>query len=68
MPRVRFELRIPGSERAKTVHALDRSTTVTGIYIRRHMFTYDTELREFLNRNLARIYVNAKYSSFKKYD
>jgi hypothetical protein len=30
MPRVRFEPTIPASERAKTDHALDRSTTVTG--------------------------------------
>jgi hypothetical protein len=27
---VGFELNIPASERAKTVHALDRATTVTG--------------------------------------
>jgi hypothetical protein len=27
---VGFELTIPASERAKTVHALDRSATVTG--------------------------------------
>jgi hypothetical protein len=30
MPLVGFELTIPASERAKTVHALDRSATVTG--------------------------------------
>jgi hypothetical protein len=30
MPWVRFEPTIPASERAKTVHALDRSATVTG--------------------------------------
>jgi hypothetical protein len=30
MPYVGFETTIPGSERAKTVHALDRSATVTG--------------------------------------
>jgi hypothetical protein len=30
MPEVRFEPTIPSSERAKTVHALDRSATVTG--------------------------------------
>jgi hypothetical protein len=30
MPWVRFEPTIPTSERAKTVHALDRSATVTG--------------------------------------
>jgi hypothetical protein len=29
MPKVGFELTIPASERAKTVHALDRSATVT---------------------------------------
>jgi hypothetical protein len=30
MPCVGFEPTIPASERAKTVHALDRSATVTG--------------------------------------
>jgi hypothetical protein len=30
MPRVRLEPTIPASERAKTVHVLDRSVTVTG--------------------------------------
>jgi hypothetical protein len=30
MPFVRFEPTIPASERAKTVHALDRSATMTG--------------------------------------
>jgi hypothetical protein len=30
MPCVKFEPTIPASERAKTVHALDRSATVTG--------------------------------------
>jgi hypothetical protein len=30
MPCVGFESMIPASERAKTVHALDRSATVTG--------------------------------------
>jgi hypothetical protein len=30
MPCVGFEHTIPASERAKTVHALDRSSTVTG--------------------------------------
>jgi hypothetical protein len=30
MPCVRFELTIPASERAKTVHALDSAATVTG--------------------------------------
>jgi hypothetical protein len=30
MPYVRFEPTIPAPERAKTVHALDRSATVTG--------------------------------------
>jgi hypothetical protein len=31
MPWVGFEPTIPGSERAKTVHILDRSATVTGM-------------------------------------
>jgi hypothetical protein len=30
MPSMGFELTIPASERAKTVHALERSATVTG--------------------------------------
>jgi hypothetical protein len=30
MPRVGFEPMVPASERAKTVHALDRAATVTG--------------------------------------
>jgi hypothetical protein len=30
MPWVEFEPTVPASERAKTVHALDRSATVTG--------------------------------------
>jgi hypothetical protein len=30
MPWMGFEPTIPGSERAKTVHVLDRSATVTG--------------------------------------
>jgi hypothetical protein len=29
---VGFEHTVPASERAKTVHALDRSATVTGLY------------------------------------
>jgi hypothetical protein len=33
MPLVDFEPTIPGSERAKTVHALDRSATVTDFNI-----------------------------------
>jgi hypothetical protein len=33
MPWVGFGLTIPASERAKTVHALDRSATVTGYSI-----------------------------------
>jgi hypothetical protein len=31
MPCVRYEPMIPASERAKTVYALDRSATVTGV-------------------------------------
>jgi hypothetical protein len=31
MPWVGFEHTVPASERVKTVHALDRSATVTGI-------------------------------------
>jgi hypothetical protein len=34
MPRVGFESTIPASERAKTVHALDRSATVTGFSLK----------------------------------
>jgi hypothetical protein len=32
MPWVGFESTIPASERVKTVHALDRSATLTGVY------------------------------------
>jgi hypothetical protein len=32
MPRVGFEPTIPVLERAKIIHALDRTTTVTGVY------------------------------------
>jgi hypothetical protein len=38
MPCVGFEPTIPASERAKTVHVLDRSATVTGKY---HGDSYD---------------------------
>jgi hypothetical protein len=48
MPRVGFEPTITASERAKTVHALDRSATVTGqkhacsyiIYCQQHTLWY----------------------------
>jgi hypothetical protein len=33
MPWVGFELTIPESERAKTIHTLDRAATVTGYWI-----------------------------------
>jgi hypothetical protein len=33
MPWVEFEPMVPASERAKTVHALGRSATVTGITV-----------------------------------
>jgi hypothetical protein len=33
MPLVGFEPKVPASERAKTVHALDHSATVTGVVI-----------------------------------
>jgi hypothetical protein len=33
MPCVGFEPTIPASEGAKTVHALDRASTVTGVYM-----------------------------------
>jgi hypothetical protein len=33
MPCVGFEPTIPASERAKTVHGLDRSATVTGMLL-----------------------------------
>jgi hypothetical protein len=41
MPCVEFEPTVPASERAKTVHALDRSATVTGSgEIKRQLFQY----------------------------
>jgi hypothetical protein len=43
MPQMGFEPTIPVFERAKTVHALDRATTVIDLKI-----TYHVELRLFL--------------------
>jgi hypothetical protein len=38
MPRVGFEPTIPASKRAKTVHALDNSATVTGQSVRLYVY------------------------------
>jgi hypothetical protein len=40
MPSVGFKPMITASEREKTVHALDRSDTVTGILIKYHTKIY----------------------------
>jgi hypothetical protein len=40
MPCGGFELTIPASEQAKTVHALDRSATVTGTYVSREYLKF----------------------------
>jgi hypothetical protein len=45
MPWVGFEPMIPASERAKTVHALDRSPTVTGHFTSYHC-EFQKECRE----------------------
>jgi hypothetical protein len=47
MPSVGFGPMIPASERAKTVHALDRSATVTG------NFTFYLYLNEYLPKYSA---------------
>jgi hypothetical protein len=41
MPCVGFEPTIPASERAKTVHALDRAATVTGSEIAKTVHALD---------------------------
>jgi hypothetical protein len=43
MPLVGFEPTIPASEKAKTVHALDRSTTVTGMSYNNVQENVDTQ-------------------------
>jgi hypothetical protein len=48
MPCVGFELTIPASERAKTVHALDRSATVTGVQ----------KLGSIINKKLYSVYMD----------
>jgi hypothetical protein len=46
MPSVGFETTIPASERAKTVHALDRSATVTDwLFIYLHSIFHEDPLR-----------------------
>jgi hypothetical protein len=56
MPWVGFEPTVPASERAKTVHALERSATVTGT-----LNSTDTEIMiekkqlEFIERALIRL-------------
>jgi hypothetical protein len=47
MPWVGLEPTIPASERAKTVHALDRSATVTGNY--ESVLTASIKLKKKLN-------------------
>jgi hypothetical protein len=55
MPRVKFVPTIPVSKRAKTVHALDDSATVTGIHHiiyskKNHFFIYETKATEKSSR------------------
>jgi hypothetical protein len=46
MPRVGFEPTIPAFERMKTIHALDRATTVIGIsVISKELFQIDCVLK-----------------------
>jgi hypothetical protein len=46
MPKMGFEPTITASERAKTVHALDRSATVAGpTLFRRHIFKPDDNIK-----------------------
>jgi hypothetical protein len=51
MPRVGFQPTITASERAKTVHALDRSATVTGadVHDTRQLYTY---ILRYLDRHM----------------
>jgi hypothetical protein len=56
MPRVGFEPMITESERAKTVHTLDRSAIVTGssnpynYIITSRQFRKDVSVEQFLNK------------------
>jgi hypothetical protein len=43
MPYVGYELTIPASKRAKTVHALDRSATVIGYRVFSRLVSRDAE-------------------------
>jgi hypothetical protein len=70
MPRVGFELTITASERAKTVHALDRSATVTclknilgsgNVIIKVVMRKKKTIVRIFTNSGLVKIHLYFKY-------
>jgi hypothetical protein len=49
IPCVGFELTIPASERAKTVHVLDRSATVTGICFEFHNFYRSVLISDFIS-------------------
>jgi hypothetical protein len=51
---VGFERTIPGSERAKTVHALDRAATVTGEGYIRHVIDYESVKMSMFDR-VARV-------------
>jgi hypothetical protein len=64
MPCVGFEPTIPASERAKTVHSLDRSATVTGtgiyipicnFYVLHHLITETILLRNSLTRTFEEV-------------
>jgi hypothetical protein len=49
MPQVKFEPTIPASERAKTVHALDRAAAVIGYQARlAELFTNETIKYDYL--------------------
>jgi hypothetical protein len=64
MPCVRFEPTIPASERAKTVHALDRSATVTGIIIifnTRTPMTMPNAIRQAM-KSFAKLRSSKKYA------
>jgi hypothetical protein len=53
MPRVGFKPTITASERAKTVHALDRSATVTGFY---YISTCNSFSESFLFSSKSRLH------------
>jgi hypothetical protein len=67
MPRVGFEPTVSAFARAKTVHALDRSSLVTGNYVIRAIyFTINTALMETEGRTSFNFLASWKQSCIRQ--